>query len=110
MGIIVFYDGNNATQGIVQTVEDVPGQDFRPVNNDQIRSAKLYDVRPGCEIRTYDSPSGNTDDDFCVVLVKRSHPEYVLDTFERTYEDEYVRVVFVRNNGLDGQISRIRIN
>ncbi|PSL44184.1 hypothetical protein CLV51_10649 [Chitinophaga niastensis] len=110
MGIIAFYEGNNATQNIVQTVEDYPGQDFRPVQNDEIRSAKIYDVRPGCEIRVYDSPDGATNDDFCIVNVKRPIPEYVIGTFERTYEDEFVRVTFIRNNGLDGKISRIRVN
>jgi hypothetical protein len=110
MGIIAFYEGNNATQNIVQTVEDNPGQDFRPTQNDEIRSAKLYGVRPGAEIRVYDSPDGATNDDFCIVNVKRNAPEYVIGSFERTYEDEYVRVTFIRNNGLDGKISRIRIN
>ncbi|MCY0989339.1 hypothetical protein OV203_19525 [Nannocystis sp. ILAH1] len=109
-GIIVFYEGNNATQNIVQTVEDVPGQDFRPVHNDVIRSARFFNVRPGAEIRLYDDPSGAMTDDFCIINVKRVVPEYVVPTFERTYEDEFVRVTFIRNNGLDGQISRIRIN
>jgi len=110
MGIIAFYEGNNATQNIVQTIEDNPGQDFKPVQNDEIRSAKLFDVRPGAEIRVYDSPDGNTGDDFCIVNVKRPSPEYIVGSFERTYEDEYVRVTFIRNNGLDGKISRIRVN
>ncbi|MCW3466249.1 hypothetical protein [Chitinophaga nivalis] len=111
MGIIVFYEGNNATQNIVQTVEDTPGQNFRPVANDEIRSAKLYDVRPGCEIKVFDSPDGSMNDDFCIVNVKRSNPEgYVIGTFERSYEDEYVMVAFIRNNGLDGKVSRIVIN
>ncbi|SFD84029.1 hypothetical protein SAMN05518672_103455 [Chitinophaga sp. CF118] len=110
MGIIAFYEGNNATENVVQTIEDSPGQDFRPVRNDEIRSAKIYGVRPGCEIRVYDSSDGSTSDDFCIVNVKRSIPEYIINTFERTYEDEYVRVTFIRNNGLDGKISRIRVN
>ncbi|WP_089787495.1 hypothetical protein [Chitinophaga sp. YR573] len=110
MGIIVFYEGNNATQNIVQTVEDAPGQDFRPVQNDAIRSARLFGVRPGCELRVYDSADGTTNDDFCIVNVKRSTPEYVVGTFERSYEDEYVIVSFIRNNGLDGQVSRIKVN
>ena len=110
MGIIAFYEGNNATQNIVQTVEDIPGQDWKPTQNDAIRSAKLYGVRPGAEIRVYDAVNGDTSDDFCIVNVKRTVPEYVVDSFERTYEDEYVRVTFIRNNGLDGKISRIRIN
>ncbi|MDC0670561.1 hypothetical protein POL58_22585 [Nannocystis sp. ncelm1] len=95
---------------MVQAVEDAPGQDFRPIHNDAIRSAKFYNVRPGAEIRLYDDPSGATTDDFCIILVKRAAPEYIIPSFERTYEDEYVRVAFIRNNGLDGQISRIRIN
>ncbi|MDC0723634.1 hypothetical protein [Nannocystis bainbridge] len=109
-GIIAFYEGNDATQNIIQTVEDAPGQDFKPVRNDEIRSAKFFNVRPGAEIRLYDDPSGSTSDDFCIINVKRPAPEYIVPTFERTYEDEYVRVTFIRNNGLDGKISRIRIN
>ncbi|HEY9261047.1 hypothetical protein [Chitinophaga sp.] len=110
MGIIAFYEGNNATENIVQTVEDSPGQSWRPTQDDAIRSAKLFDVRPGAEIRVYDSPDGTMNDDFCIVNVKRPSPEYIVGTFERSYEDEYVRVTFIRNNGLDGKVSRIQIN
>ena len=109
-GIIAFYEGNNATQNILQTVEDAPGQDFKPAQDDAIRSLKLFNVRPGAEIRLYDSPDGATNDDFCIINVKRPSPEYIVATFERTFEDEYVRVTFIRNNGLDGKVSRIRIN
>lgn len=110
MGIIVFYEGNNGTQNIVQSIEDTPGQNFRPVNNDMIRSAKLYGVRAGCELTVFDSPDGGMNEDFCIVNVKRNSPEYTIDTFERSYEDEYVVVSFIRNGGLDGKISRIRVN
>ncbi|WP_212006043.1 hypothetical protein [Chitinophaga sp. HK235] len=110
MGIIVFYEGNNATQNIVQTVEDEPGQNFRPVKNDEIRSAKLFSVRPGCNVVMYDSPDGSMNDDFCNIMVKRSAPEYTVGTFERSYEDEFVIVQYIRNNGLDGKVSRIKIN
>jgi hypothetical protein len=110
MGLIAFYEGNMCTMNMIQVVEDNPGQDFQPVQNDAIRSLKLHGVRPGAEIRLYDSPDGSTSDDFCIINVKRSIPEYVVPSLERTYEDEYVRVMFIRNNGLDGQVSRIRIN
>jgi hypothetical protein len=53
---------------------------------------------------------GRTTDDFCVIQVKRSAPEYIVGTFERSYEDEYVLVSYARKNGLDGKLSRIRIN
>jgi hypothetical protein len=110
MGLIVFFEGNGGSQNLVQAIEDTPGQNFRPVQNDTIRSLKMYNVRPGAEIRIYDSPDASMDDDFCIINNKRPHPEYVIDSFERSYEDEYVRVSFIRNNGLDGQVSRIRVN
>ena len=109
-GIVCFFDANNASGNVVQAVEDVPGQNFRPAMNDAIRSCKLYNVRPGAEIRLFDDASGAMADDFCIIQVKRVAPEYTVETFERTYEDEYVRVTFIRNDGLDGKVSRIIIN
>ena len=44
------------------------------------------------------------------IRVKKTSPEYTVSTFERSYDDEYVSVSFARNNGLDGKVSRIRIN
>lgn len=110
MGIIVFYEGNNGSQNIVQTVEDTPGQDFRPVKNDEIRSLKLYGVRAGCSITVFDSPDASMSDDFCIINVKRISPEYTVNSFERSYEDDTVVVSYIRNNGLDGKVSRIKIN
>ncbi|HEY4005566.1 MAG TPA: hypothetical protein VGM60_10345 [Pseudonocardia sp.] len=110
MGVLAFFGGNNGSGDLVQAVEDEPGQNFRPVQNDSIRSVKMFSVRPGAEIRVYDSADAEMDDDFCIINVKRPTPECVIGTFERSYEDEYVRVTFIRNNGLDGKVSRIRIN
>jgi len=87
-----------------------PGQDFRPRQNDEARSVKLLNVRTRSVISVFDSPSGSTTDDFCVIQVKRSAPEYTVGTFERSYEDEYALVSYARKNGLDGKVSRIRIN
>jgi len=109
MGQIVFYEGNGGSQDIVHTTSDRAGQDFRPRENDEARSVKLLDVRPGCVISVFDSPGGATTDDFCVIQVKRSSPEYTVTTFERSYEDDEVLVSYARRNGLDGKVSRIRI-
>jgi hypothetical protein len=111
MGNIAFYEGNNATQNLIQAVDDSPGQDFRPTKNDEIRSLKLSGVRAGAQITVFDDPSGKMSDDFCTITVKKEiSPDYVVGTFERSYEDEYVAVSFIRNNGLDGKVSRIRID
>jgi len=110
MGIIVFYEGNNGSGHIVQTVEDTPGQNFKPNHNEAIRSAKLYGVRAGCELSMFDSPDGSTHDNFCIVNVKRDSPEYTVNSFERSYEDEYVVVTYIRENGQDETIQWIKIN
>lgn len=110
MGQIVFYEGNGGSQDICQTIDDGAGQDLRAEPNDEARSVKLLNVRQGCILSVFDHPGGNTNDDFCVITVKRSSPEYTVGTFERSYEDEYVHVSYARKNGLDGKVSRIRVS
>jgi len=111
MGTISFYEGNGASQSVVQTVTDKAGQNFKPTENDEIRSAKLTDVRKGAKIRVFDSTKGSTDDDHCTITVKKPHGHgYVVESFESSYEDDYVKVVYAERNGLDGKVSRIRID
>jgi hypothetical protein len=110
VGNIVLYEGNGGSQNIVQTFSDTPGQSSKVSPNDEARSAKLLDVRVGAVITVYDSPDGSTNDDYCTIRVKKTSPEYTVATFERSYDDEYVSVSFARNNGLDGKVSRIRVN
>lgn len=109
MGQIVFYEGNGGSQDIVHAVEDDAGQDFRPRKNDEVRSVVLYNVREGAVVSVFDSPRAERTDDFAVIHVKRQVPEYTVNTFERSYEDETVLVSYGRQNGLDGKVSRIRI-
>jgi hypothetical protein len=110
MGQIVFYEGNGGSQDIVHGTDDTAGQDFRPRQNDEARSVKLLNVRVGCVISVFDHPRGELTDDFSIIQVKRSAPEYTVETFEGSYEDDHVLVSYARRNGLDGKVSRIRIN
>jgi len=111
MGEIVFYEGNGASQDIVITLTDEAGQDkkLKGKQNDEARSTKLLNVRAGCVISVFDDPNAARTDDFCIIQVKRSAPEYVIRTFERSYEDEYVLVSYANRNGLDGKVSRIKV-
>lgn len=67
-------------------------------------------VREGAVITVFDDRRGRTRDDFCVMRVKRTSVEYTVGTFERSYDDEYVAVSYAHRNGLDGKVSRIRID
>jgi hypothetical protein len=108
MGIITLYEGNNATQTIVTSYEDnsYSGQ-VKP--NDEARSLKLNDVRVGCKITIYDDRNANTSDDYCIIEVKKQVHEYIVGSFEKSIDDDTVKVTFVRNNGLDGKVSYIKI-
>ncbi|MGF6848860.1 hypothetical protein QFZ51_004095 [Chitinophaga sp. W3I9] len=72
MGMIAFYEGNNGTESLVQTVNDNPGQDFQPVKA-EIRSLRLFDVRGRCRIRIFDSADGALSNEFCIVDVKNEN-------------------------------------
>ncbi|WP_143231041.1 hypothetical protein [Actinosynnema sp. ALI-1.44] len=108
-GEIIFYEGNGATQNIVHATSDEPGQDFAPHQNDEARSAKLIFVRPGARITVFDSPSKDKRDDYAIIYVKKFTGTIIIDHFEKDVDDEYVTVVYVRNNGLNGKVSRVTV-
>jgi hypothetical protein len=110
MGQIVLYEGNGCSQAIVKTFEDTPGTNTKFEPGDEARSVRLLAVKPGTIITLYDSKDGKLNDDFCVIRVKEFSNDYPVGTFERSYEDVYVSVSYARKNGLDGKVSRIRID
>jgi hypothetical protein len=109
-GEIEFFEGNAGTQDSVHQTSDRAGQNFRPRQNDEARSVVLRNVRVGCRITVFDSPDGHRSDDYCVITVIRASPRYVVGTFERTFSDDVVEVRYTPRNGLDGKVSRIRID
>ncbi len=75
----------------------------------EARSLILSDVPAGYVITLYDQPDGALDDGWVEVMVKRDINYKVIGTFERSFEDEDVRVRFHRDWELDGRISRLEI-
>lgn len=112
-GSIMFYEGNNCTQDLLGTFN----VQYTRVNlkqhkmdNDEARSMCLKNVIPGTVIRVFDSPDGSWNDDVCTITVKKYVGDYDINTFEKSFEDEFVKVEFHKKNGLDGKVSRIEIN
>ncbi len=88
----------------------MPGQEFMPQVDKAARSLTLTYVRPGTVITVYRSPNADTSDDWCKITVKRAgHPGYILPTFEKSIEDDYVKVEYRGKTGLDGKVSRLRV-
>jgi len=109
-GQLQFYEGNNATQNLVDFTDDRPGQNFRPKQNDETRSMRLVNVRKGCVISVFDHPKAKTSDDYTVIRTKQFIDMYVLGTYEQSYEDAFVAVSHKHKNGLDGKVSRIKVD
>ncbi|MDN3548790.1 hypothetical protein [Mucilaginibacter aquaedulcis] len=79
--------------------------------NDQARSLEFNGMLAGRSLIFFDSPSAETDDDWVEILIKKPIPAtdvYRLDTFEQSYEDDYVKVTSHYHNGLDGKVSYLR--
>lgn len=116
-GGIYLHEGPNATksQDIVCVIPVRPGVVDRGANgceNDEARSMSLSGVAKGTRIQLFDSASGSTQDDHVIVDVMRDigiHERVVISSLEANVSNNDYRQVYVRNNGLNGKVSRIVI-
>jgi len=115
-GGMYFYERNHADAG-GDTSCVVPagpnhslGLPSRGCENDEVRSMKLRGIAKGTRISLYDSQSGATNDDYAIIDIKRDigfDEAVTVGSFEKSYENSDVKVLYSRNNGLDGKVSRI---
>jgi hypothetical protein len=117
--VIDFFEGNWATQNLVCSVL-LDGFIFRsgaekhlnfkdehvPCDNDEARSLVLRDVPAGITFRLYDHPDGHTSDDWVEITTRRFVSRKEIGTFQSSFSDADVTIIFYRHNGLDGKVSR----
>jgi hypothetical protein len=120
-GGVIFYEGNDGTQDIVcgfattiaRTIDLQSSDEERlGCENDEARSLVLSGAKKGARITLYDSPSGNREDDWYFIEVKRDigmNERVVVPSFEESKDTSDYRAVYLRNNGLNGKVSRIRV-
>ena len=81
----------------------------------------ITQANAGTSISLFDSPVGSHDDDYTIVKIKKDITNPVtIGTFEKSYEDDFVRVSFFKDdgwfgigllaNGLDGKVSLVKID
>jgi hypothetical protein len=78
--------------------------------NDEARSLVLYGVPAGRVIRLYDSPSGDTSDDWVQIKTLQAISWATVGSFESAVNTSTVEVIPVPNNGLDGKVSRFVVD
>lgn len=81
--------------------------------NDEARSLSLSGIDKGTRITLFDSASGNREDDHIIVDVTRDiaiHEKVVVGTLEQNRTTDAYRAFYVRNNGLNGKVSRVEIS
>ncbi|HYH95032.1 reprolysin-like metallopeptidase [Hyalangium sp.] len=113
---VSLYEGSGGTQDHVCVVStatddalDFSAADPRFCDTDEAKSIRIFDTPAGRVLRFFDSPDGSRQDDWVEIRVKRAISEKLIGTFESSFEDDDVRVVYHRNNGLDGKVSRAEI-
>jgi hypothetical protein len=113
-----FYEQNNANPRGDTTCVLPASRDYDVrlpafgCENDEARSLKIRGVTAGTRISLFDSASGSTQDDYARIDVKRDvgiNESVTVGTFETDYETADFKVTYIRNNGLDGKVSRIII-
>ncbi|MFK3799791.1 hypothetical protein [Pseudomonas sp. NPDC088444] len=80
--------------------------------NDEARSLSLSGIAKGTRISLYDSANGNREDDHMIIDVTRDiglREKVVVGSFEQNRTTDAYKATYIRNNGLNGKVSRIEI-
>jgi hypothetical protein len=113
-GLVHLKEDNGCFQDTVGTVSDRSGVtlDFTLSNsyidNDEARSLQFANVKAGAILRLYDSPSGDTSDDWTQIFVKNDTSR-CLGTLQGSANDATWKVDHHHVNGLDGKVSRLDV-
>lgn len=80
--------------------------------NDEARSLALRGVKKDTSIQLFDSPKASKSDDYTIINVLRDiklDERIVVGSFEKSYKNDDIEVIYNRHNGLDGKVSHITI-
>ncbi|MEX5572488.1 hypothetical protein Q1J52_06085 [Pseudomonas lijiangensis] len=80
--------------------------------NDEAQSMSLSGITKGTRITVFDNGGGSREDDYAIIDVKRDigiKEHVVVSGFEQNRNNADYQIIHVRNNGLNGKISRIEV-
>ncbi len=113
---IVFYRKNNldgypmCTIALDPSVGHVDFTESNVCENDEARSAALYEIPAGTVMRVFDNSDGNTNDDFIVITALQDIMYREIGTFEseEDFASSELTIVFCCGGNLDGKVSSFR--
>ncbi|HEX8593535.1 MAG TPA: hypothetical protein VF682_09680 [Pseudomonas sp.] len=116
-GGIFLWEGNNADMkqdAVCALPTEYNNFKFptRGCENDEARSMSISGLKKGTRIIAFDDGNGDRSDDYTIVDIKRdigTDEDIVLGSFETNVNNDTLQAVYIRNNGLDGKVSRITI-
>lgn len=118
---IILYEGNDGRENIVCTINiDYVNRNNDEINfkkdsigcdNDETRSMKITKALNGTKITLWDNPDGKTNDDWVEIeIIANINRSITIGSYERNVNDNPLyKVTYHRDNGLDGKVSRIKI-
>ena len=80
-----------------------------PVSNDDVVGFKGYNISAGTVIRMYDNSKGSTQDDWCEIIFKKDCARIKITDLEQQVDNDKIRMLYFRDNGLKGKVSRIEV-
>lgn len=110
-GYVEFFEGNDCTEDRLGSVPYLAGgydlRDGQPIPNDEARSLRLVNVKPGL-IKLFNTPGGKVDADWTEILVLKEVSTQDVGTFDRAYNNGVVQVI-PHGGNLDGKVSHIDV-
>jgi phosphatidylserine/phosphatidylglycerophosphate/cardiolipin synthase-like enzyme len=115
------YEGNSGTGDVICAIgvnrnknlegfsDPLLGSQYK-CDNDEASSILLHDVPAGKVFRFYDDPVRRyQEDDWVEIITNRAVSRKYINTFQQSFSDADVRVIYHRDNGLDGKVSSAEV-
>ncbi|HEY0372500.1 MAG TPA: M12 family metallo-peptidase [Thermoanaerobaculia bacterium] len=112
--VVDLHEGNGAGQNLVCSLQAAQSASVRfpghaDCDNDEARSMRMHNIRAGTTLTLFDSPDGLRSDDWVEITALRNITTKIIPTFEKSFSDPDVRVLYRRKDGLDGKVSRLDV-
>jgi hypothetical protein len=111
--LISLYEGEDGLQ--TKVCDLVPNKSgsvsfskTKACDNDEAKSAILFNLKRGYQFSVYDSPDCKTDDDYALITINRDINSVIVGSFENPVNNSDISVFFHRKNGLNGKVSCIK--